>query len=186
MAHARFLLQGALFPGDPAPIGLPSFYSNDLGPSVGRRARDGHPGVNAHRIEWRGSGHVARRSDVGHDRGRRRCAQLALVNLARRPVCRKFPGLKFVFSEGGTGWLPTALERADRRFPPTPCETVLLRRALVGAVAAGGKSSPTSRVAHDDSGQRRGYGGVFSRTRVSRKYRASARNGMRLASGRAS
>jgi predicted TIM-barrel fold metal-dependent hydrolase len=32
------------------------------------------------------------------------------------PVCRKFPGLKFVFSEGGIGWLPNALERADRMW----------------------------------------------------------------------
>ena len=30
------------------------------------------------------------------------------------PVCRKFPGLKLVFSEGGIGWVPNAFERADR------------------------------------------------------------------------
>jgi predicted TIM-barrel fold metal-dependent hydrolase len=38
------------------------------------------------------------------------------VNLMMSPVCRKFPGLKFVFSEGGIGWLPNALERADRMW----------------------------------------------------------------------
>ena len=32
------------------------------------------------------------------------------------PVCRLYPGLKFVFSEGGIGWLPNALERADRMW----------------------------------------------------------------------
>ena len=38
------------------------------------------------------------------------------VNLMMSPVCRNFPGLKFVFSEGGIGWLPNALERADRMW----------------------------------------------------------------------
>ena len=38
------------------------------------------------------------------------------VNLMMSPVCRKFPGLKFVFSEGGIGWVPNALERADRMW----------------------------------------------------------------------
>ena len=40
----------------------------------------------------------------------------AVVNLAMSPVCRKFPGLDLVFSEGGIGWIPAALERADRQF----------------------------------------------------------------------
>jgi predicted TIM-barrel fold metal-dependent hydrolase len=39
---------------------------------------------------------------------------MSSVNLMMSPVCRKFPGLKFVFSEGGIGWVPNALERADR------------------------------------------------------------------------
>ena len=38
------------------------------------------------------------------------------VNLMMSPVCRNYPGLKFVFSEGGIGWLPNALERADRMW----------------------------------------------------------------------
>lgn len=38
------------------------------------------------------------------------------VNLMMSPVCRRFPGLKFVFSEGGIGWVPNALERADRMW----------------------------------------------------------------------
>ena len=41
---------------------------------------------------------------------------MSSVNLMMSPVCRKFPGLKFVFSEGGIGWLPNALERADRMW----------------------------------------------------------------------
>ena len=34
---------------------------------------------------------------------------MSSVNLMMSPVCRKFPRLKFVFSEGGIGWLPNAL-----------------------------------------------------------------------------
>jgi predicted TIM-barrel fold metal-dependent hydrolase len=40
-------------------------------------------------------------------------AMAASMNLAMSPVCRKFQDLKLVYSEGGIGWLPAALERAD-------------------------------------------------------------------------
>lgn len=43
-------------------------------------------------------------------------SMMSSVNLMMSPVCRKFPGLKFVFSEGGIGWVPNALERADRMW----------------------------------------------------------------------
>lgn len=38
------------------------------------------------------------------------------INLMLSPVPRDFPDLQFVFSEGGIGWVPAALERADRQF----------------------------------------------------------------------
>jgi predicted TIM-barrel fold metal-dependent hydrolase len=41
---------------------------------------------------------------------------LSSVNLMMSPVCRLFPRLQFVFSEGGIGWVPNALERADRMW----------------------------------------------------------------------
>ncbi len=36
--------------------------------------------------------------------------------MAFGPVPRKFPNIKFVFSEGGIGWIPQAVERADHRY----------------------------------------------------------------------
>lgn len=42
--------------------------------------------------------------------------QVAATDLMISPVCRKFPDLKFVFAEGGIGWVPAALERADRQY----------------------------------------------------------------------
>lgn len=41
---------------------------------------------------------------------------VAAVNLMLAPTCRRFPDLKIAFSEGGIGWVPAALERADRQF----------------------------------------------------------------------
>jgi predicted TIM-barrel fold metal-dependent hydrolase len=41
---------------------------------------------------------------------------MSSVNLMMSPVCRNYPRLKFVFAEGGIGWLPNAIERADRMW----------------------------------------------------------------------
>jgi predicted TIM-barrel fold metal-dependent hydrolase len=38
------------------------------------------------------------------------------VNFMMSPVPRKFPDIKLVFAEGGIGWIPAALERADRAW----------------------------------------------------------------------
>ena len=43
-------------------------------------------------------------------------AQAAMVTFTLSPVPRKFPGIKLAISEGGIGWIPSALERADRQF----------------------------------------------------------------------
>ncbi len=43
-------------------------------------------------------------------------AQAATVAFALSPVPRKFPTIKLAISEGGVGWVPSALERADRQF----------------------------------------------------------------------
>lgn len=40
-------------------------------------------------------------------------SMMACVDLLISPVFSKFPNLKFVLSEGGIGWLPYILERAD-------------------------------------------------------------------------
>ena len=40
-----------------------------------------------------------------------------VVALTMSPAPRKFPNLKFVISEGGIGWVPAMLERADRQYP---------------------------------------------------------------------
>jgi predicted TIM-barrel fold metal-dependent hydrolase len=42
--------------------------------------------------------------------------QLAAIDLIMSTVFTRFPKLKVVCAEGGIGWLPPALERADRQF----------------------------------------------------------------------
>jgi predicted TIM-barrel fold metal-dependent hydrolase len=43
-------------------------------------------------------------------------ALMGSINLMLAPPAYKFPKLKLVWSEGGIGWIPAALERADRQF----------------------------------------------------------------------
>ncbi|MFN2538503.1 MAG: amidohydrolase family protein [Mycobacteriales bacterium] len=38
------------------------------------------------------------------------------VNMMVSPIPRKFPDVKLVWSEGGIGWIPAAIERADRQW----------------------------------------------------------------------
>jgi predicted TIM-barrel fold metal-dependent hydrolase len=42
-------------------------------------------------------------------------AMLSMVNILLSPVLHRFPKLKLVFSEGGVGWVPAILHRADRQ-----------------------------------------------------------------------
>jgi hypothetical protein len=41
---------------------------------------------------------------------------LALNDLIWTPICLKFPNIMIAMSEGGTGWIPYALERMDYTF----------------------------------------------------------------------
>ena len=41
---------------------------------------------------------------------------LALNDLMWTPICRKFPNIMIAMSEGGTGWIPYALERMDYTY----------------------------------------------------------------------
>ncbi|MET0780631.1 MAG: amidohydrolase family protein [Microbacterium sp.] len=43
-------------------------------------------------------------------------AMLAMTNILVSDVCVKFPDIKLVFSEGGVGWVPAMLHRADRQL----------------------------------------------------------------------
>ena len=116
---ARCVQKGARalsFPENPVPLGLPSFWTDHWDPvwrvceeagipvcmHIGSSGGQNNPSPDAPHLLVTALGHLT--------------AEAALVNLALSPVCRRFPGLKLVFSEGGIGWLPACLERADRQF----------------------------------------------------------------------
>jgi predicted TIM-barrel fold metal-dependent hydrolase len=104
------------FPENPVPLGLPSYWTDHWDP-VWRACQD-HDVVLCLHIGT--SGEVPVPSPEAPAMLTFSMLQvgsiMSSVNLMMSPVCRKFPRLKFVFSEGGIGWLPNALERADRMW----------------------------------------------------------------------
>ena len=104
------------FPENTVPIGLPSYWTDHWDPVWDACQETGvalclHIGT---------SGVIPQPSPEAPDALAFSLLQvgsmMSAVNLMMSPVCRKYPRLKFVFSEGGIGWLPNALERADRMW----------------------------------------------------------------------
>lgn len=129
-------------PENGAPAGLPSFYSDYWDP-IWQACEETSTVICMH---LGSQGTVPRPSDdapaiVGMS------AIIAntlvnCINLLMSPVPRTFPALQFVLSEGGIGWIPAALERADRQFDqhsnwhgvegPMPSE--IFRRNMYGCM----------------------------------------------------
>ena len=104
------------FPENSVPLGLPSFWSDHWDP-VWRACEETQTALCLH------IGTSGMMADPSPDApsvlrySLLQCGSIqSSVNLMMSPVCRRFPGLSFVFSEGGIGWLPNALERADRMW----------------------------------------------------------------------
>ena len=104
------------FPENTVPIGLPSYWTDHWDP-VWRACEERDIPQCLH------IGTSGQTPDPSPDAPRMLSfsllqigSMMASVNLMMSPVCRNFPGLKFVFSEGGIGWLPNAIERADRMW----------------------------------------------------------------------
>jgi len=104
------------FPENTVPLGLPSYWTDHWDPVW--RACEERDIVLCLHIGT--SGQTPRPSPEGPEVLGFSLLQvgsmMSSVNLMMSPVCRKFPGLSFVFSEGGIGWLPNVLERADRMW----------------------------------------------------------------------
>lgn len=104
------------FPENSVPLGLPSYWDAHWDP-IWRACQERDIVLCLHIGT---SGELMKPSPDAPDMLRFSVLQvgsiMSSVNLMTSPVCRKFPGLKFVFSEGGIGWAPNALERADRMW----------------------------------------------------------------------
>jgi predicted TIM-barrel fold metal-dependent hydrolase len=97
-------------------LGLPSYYSDFWDP-IWRALTEvdipvcmhiGSSGMPVYRPEGAPFSFSIALSFVG--------AAIHSVGLMMSPVPRKFPTIKIVISEGGIGWVPAALERADRHY----------------------------------------------------------------------
>jgi predicted TIM-barrel fold metal-dependent hydrolase len=104
------------FPENGVPLGLPSYWSDHWEP-VWRACEEREVVLCLH------IGTSGQTPDPSPDAPRALSYSLlqigsvqSCVNLMMSPVCRRHPGLSFVFSEGGIGWLPNAVERADRMW----------------------------------------------------------------------
>ncbi|MGE3619097.1 MAG: amidohydrolase family protein [Acidimicrobiia bacterium] len=104
------------FPENGVPLGLPSYWDAHWNP-VWQACQDRDIVLCLHIGT---SGELLKPSPDAPDMLRYSILQvgsiMSSVNLMTSPVCRLYPDLKFVFSEGGIGWVPNALERADRMW----------------------------------------------------------------------
>jgi predicted TIM-barrel fold metal-dependent hydrolase len=100
---------------DPRPFGLPSFQTDHWDPFWSACEETGVP-VCMH-LASSGSTFLGDQDlPVVEIAASFTQAARASINLMVSPVPRKFPRIKMVWSEGGIGWIPAALERADRQF----------------------------------------------------------------------
>lgn len=104
----------ATFTENPSALGLPSFYSDHWDPLFAA-AQEADVPLCMHI----GSGSKQIDSDAPDAKFSTRCAliglnsMLALTDLLLSPTFDRFPDLKVTLSEGGAGWVPYLLERAD-------------------------------------------------------------------------
>jgi predicted TIM-barrel fold metal-dependent hydrolase len=117
------------FVEDPAKMGVPGFWSDYWGPLMALCQESGlplcmHLGSGGHQHVDKGDGGGEVR--FGSGMASAPIVELAIatsvfsavctVNLACSPIARKFPDVKYVWSESGIGWIPAAFERADRQW----------------------------------------------------------------------
>lgn len=100
---------------DPAPLGLPGYHTDHWDPLMGLCAEAGLP-VCMHIGSSGGSVTLAGTTPMVAIASAFVTAAACAVNMMCSPIPRKFPDLKMVWSEGGIGWIPAAIERADRQW----------------------------------------------------------------------
>lgn len=102
------------FPDNPAPLGLPSFYTRHWDPLFDAVTECDLP-VSLHILSsgYHHDPSPESQKDV-HVMLAQTSAATSMVNLMASPLLDYFPKLQFVLSEGGIGWIPAQLERADR------------------------------------------------------------------------
>ena len=111
--------RGLCFPDDPAPLGLPSWHSHHWDPLLSAVQNADIPIC----IHFGGSGgtlmpyRAPDAPEIVTYTPMCTTSMHAMADLLFSPVFHDFPRLKFVLAEGGIGWIPYLLERADELWP---------------------------------------------------------------------
>jgi predicted TIM-barrel fold metal-dependent hydrolase len=103
------------FVEDPSLLGMPSFHTDHWDP-VWKACEETQTAICLHLSS---SGSTFLSDDVPpavEIAASFTKAANAAVNLMFSPLPRKYPRVQIVWSEGGIGWVPSALERADRQY----------------------------------------------------------------------
>jgi predicted TIM-barrel fold metal-dependent hydrolase len=106
------------FVENPTPLGLPSFHTDHWDPIFGicqeadipicmHIGSSGEP-AGTHDTE---TPSIVRFASLSFG-----SAAISSINMMLSPIPRRFPKIKIVWSEGGIGWVPSAMERADRQY----------------------------------------------------------------------
>ena len=105
--------QGITFPDNPAPLGLPSFYSDEWDPIYDLVEEADLPLA----MHFGSSGAVPALAPDGPSAAGAAVMGStlfhSLTDLVFSPTLHRHPKLKIVLAEGGIGWIPYALERLD-------------------------------------------------------------------------
>src|SRR5207302_2922510 len=103
------------FVENPSPLGLPGFHTDHWDPVFGTCQEADIPVCM----------HIGSSGSSGLDEGTIPIVEIAAalshaarysINMMCSPIPRKFRDIKLVWSEGGIGWIPAAIERADRQW----------------------------------------------------------------------
>lgn len=117
----RCIAKGAkalCFVENPQPLGLPSFHHPDHWDPVFSLVEEAELPVCMH-IGSAGTSSVPDPNTpmiVTFASLSFSCAALSAINMMMSPIPRRYPDIKLVWSEGGIGWVPSAMERADRQY----------------------------------------------------------------------
>jgi predicted TIM-barrel fold metal-dependent hydrolase len=107
------------FPENPAPLGLPSYWSNHWDP-VFAAAQEANLPLSMH-IGTSGSlpQTASEATDVVEISLCGLNSMMACSDLVFSGILERFPGTRIAFSEGGAGWVPYLLERMDYTWERT-------------------------------------------------------------------
>ncbi|WP_322754894.1 amidohydrolase family protein [Frankia sp. Cas3] len=103
-------------PENPAPLGLPSYWQADWDPLWQAVTETGVPAcmhIGSSGQLYMGSADSSFAVPIATMAV---ASWVCAVDISMSPVFAKFPDVQIVWSEGGVGWVPAALERADRQW----------------------------------------------------------------------